>query len=111
MRVTLERFTVAVFRRGEIAHCASTSESGTGFHPLICESQSQDGCATLVSTGGAPGARSPHDLLGFFHEHLDEQLRGRRLNFAPNHRVGHGGETLEFQGAHSFGNNPGNLDT
>jgi hypothetical protein len=57
---------------GEIAHLASTSESGTGFQPVICDTHSQDGCAPLVSTGGAPLYQA--SILGDFQRTVSSQM-------------------------------------
>ena len=57
---------------GEIAHLASTSERGTGFQPVICDTHSQDGCAPLVSTGGAPLYQA--SLLGDFQRRASSQM-------------------------------------
>ena len=35
----------------EIAHLGSMSEGGTGFQPVTCGSDIQDGCATLRTPG------------------------------------------------------------
>ena len=55
----------------EIAHLASRSEGGTGFQAVLCDSHSQDGCATLVSTDGTRiSQRSP---LGDFQRRVSSQ--------------------------------------
>jgi hypothetical protein len=56
-------------------NCASlsaSSPSGTGFQPVICDSHSLDGCATLGSTGGA--RLSQASILGDFHRRVSSQM-------------------------------------
>ncbi len=57
---------------GQIAHLASMSESGTGFQPVTCCSHSQDGCAPLVSTGGAPLYQAT--ILGDFQRRASSRM-------------------------------------
>jgi hypothetical protein len=70
---------------GEIAHLASTSERGTGFQPVICDTHSQDGCAPLVSTGGAPLYQA--SILGDFQRRASSQIILKLAPFGTDQRV------------------------
>jgi hypothetical protein len=56
----------------QIAHLAWTSERVTGFQPVTCDSHSQDGCAPLLSTGGAPLYQAT--ILGDFQSRASSRM-------------------------------------
>jgi hypothetical protein len=56
-------------------------KSGTGFQPVICDSHSQDGCATLGSAGGMSLCQA--SILGDLQRTVSSQMVLKLATFEP----------------------------